>query len=96
MPDFTGERTKLERGDLVVVDCDHQCNIRLLDDANFEEFRRGRRHKYFGGFYRWLPARIVVPNAGYWNVVVDLGGQRATANYRISYLKTRTHAHAEA
>jgi hypothetical protein len=94
MADFIHERRHLTRGDLVVVDCDHQCNVRLTDDRNFEEFRHGRRHQYYGGFYRTLPARIVVPSSGHWNVVIDLGGRRATAKYQISYKTAGAHAAA--
>ena len=67
MTDYIHTREQLSQGDVVVVECDHQCNIRIIDDQNFEYFKHGREHKYYGGFYRILPARIVIPQSGYWN-----------------------------
>jgi hypothetical protein len=89
---FAHERRELRGGDVVVVECDHQCNVRLVDDDNFKLFQNGQEHRYYGGFYRMFPARIVVPNSGYWNIVIDLGGRRTTATYRVQYIESRDHA----
>jgi hypothetical protein len=89
---FASERRQLSQGDMIVVECDRQCNVRLLDDYNFEQFQKGRQHRYYGGFYRMFPARLVVPKSGHWNIVIDLGGQRETAKYQVSYLPTATQA----
>jgi hypothetical protein len=86
------ERRQLGRGDLVIVECDHQCNVRLVDDDNFKLFRDGRPHRYYGGFYRTFPARLVVPSSGYWNVVIDLGGRRTAAKYQVQYIESRARA----
>lgn len=45
MSDFIHAREQLKAGDLVIVDCSHQCNIRLMDDANFGRYRRGGRDR---------------------------------------------------
>jgi hypothetical protein len=87
MSDFIHAREHLHEGDVVVVDCDHQCNVRLMDDSDFASFRRGGRHRYYGGFYERLPARIRVPSTGFWNTTLDLGGGSATMRYSINYLK---------
>jgi hypothetical protein len=34
-----------------------------------------------------LPARIIVPYDGNWNVTIDLGGGGANIRYNIEYLK---------
>jgi hypothetical protein len=86
VPAFASEQRQLNQGDMVIVECDRQCNIRLVDDNNFEKLRNGNQHKYYGGFYRIFPARLVVPRSGHWNVVIDLGGQRNVAKYCIRYL----------
>lgn len=49
-------------------------NVRLLNHSNFQAYRRGRRHRYYGGHARRSPVRLQVPNSGHWHVVVDLGG----------------------
>lgn len=84
---FIHAREYLNQGDVVVVNCDHQCNILLTDDLNFSSYRNGRRFNHYGGFYRMLPARIVVPHSGYWNTTIDLGGGRANIRYNIQYMK---------
>jgi hypothetical protein len=87
MSDFIHAREYLHAGDVVIVQCSHQCNVRLMDDPNFNSYRNGAHHNCYGGFYRRLPARIAVPNDDYWNVTIDLGGGRANIRYNIEYLK---------
>jgi hypothetical protein len=69
--EFMHEREYLKRGDIVVVDCSHRCNVRLMTDSDFQSFRGGKSHRYYGGHYDRLPARIVVPDDGWWNVTLD-------------------------
>jgi hypothetical protein len=87
MSDFIHSREYLHAGDVVVVECNHQCNVRVMDDSNFSSFRSGRGHHAHGGFYKMLPARIAVPSDGYWNTTIDLGGGRANIRYNIGYIK---------
>jgi len=94
MADFIHTQEWLNQGDVVVVECDHQCNVRITDDANFDRFRKGMSHRYYGGFYRVLPARIAVPNSGRWNITVDLGGGRANVKYAINYIRENAYAPA--
>ena len=49
-------------------------NVRLVDNSNFNNFRAGRRHRFYGGHAKKSPVRLQVPRAGHWHVVVDLGG----------------------
>jgi hypothetical protein len=85
------ERKLLNRGDVVVVQCDHPCNIRLIDDENLPRFKSGQRYAYLGGFYKILPARIVVPKGGYWNLSVGLGDEAARANCQVNYVGVSPH-----
>src|SRR5205823_2242738 len=73
MSNFIHAQEFLHQGDIVVVECSHRCNVRLMDDANFRAFKSGQRHQYFGGHYTMLPARISVPHDGHWNITIDLG-----------------------
>lgn len=84
---FLHHREYMRGGDAVVVDCDHQCNVRLMDDTNFGAFRSGRRHSYRGGFFRRLPARVAVPHDGWWNITLDLGGGSAAVRHGIRVLR---------
>lgn len=82
--DFLHKREHLNEGDIVEVDCSHQCNVRLTTDSQFSNFKNGRRHEYYGGAYERLPARIAVPHSGYWNITIDLGGRRAQISHSIT------------
>lgn len=64
-------REYLNGGDLVVVNCTHQSDVLVMDDLNFNAYRRGNAARYFGGFYTHLPARIRVPHSGHWNIVLE-------------------------
>lgn len=84
---FLHKREFLNAGDIVVVDCSHRCNIRVMSDSDFSSYRRGGSHRYYGGHYDRLPARIAVPEDGYWNVTLDLGGGTASIRHNIGFLK---------
>ncbi|HTB03472.1 MAG TPA: DUF1883 domain-containing protein [Bradyrhizobium sp.] len=85
---FVHAREYLNAGDVVVVQCSHQCNVRVMGDADFRSFKNNGAHNYHGGHFVKLPARIVVPQNGYWNITVDLGGSPSAFKYGISYLKS--------
>lgn len=51
-----------------------EANVMLLDPINLGRYQRGEAFDYFGGHFTRSPARIGVPHAGQWHVVVDLGG----------------------
>jgi uncharacterized protein DUF1883 len=59
----------------------------LTTDDDFRKYRGGRQFQYYGGFYKYLPARIAVPETGWWNITLDLGGGRATVRHSISIIK---------
>ena len=79
-------REHLHGGAVVRVDCDRQCNVMVMKDGDYSNYRRGGRFHYFGGFYRQFPTAIGVPETGDWNVVIDLGGGAANIRYGISYI----------
>jgi len=49
-------------------------NVRLLDSANFQNYRSGRRGTFYGGYAKRSPVRIQIPRSGRWFVTIDLGG----------------------
>ena len=83
---FLHKRMHLNAGDIVVVDCSHQCNVMILTDNNFSNYQRGGQFHYHGGHYKRLPARIQVPHSDEWNVVLDLGGGSASIRHSISVI----------
>ena len=68
-----------DSGDVVVVNLSgNAANVRLLDSSNFQSYKAGRRHSYYGGLITRSPAEIAIPRSGIWHVVADmqgLGGQ---------------------
>ena len=66
-----GQRTS---GEIVEVTLSNAANVRLMDSSNFQNYRNGRRHRYYGGHVKHSPFRLKIPNSGHWYVAVDLGG----------------------
>jgi hypothetical protein len=60
--------------DTIRVDLDSQANVRLLDPQNFQSYRQGQKHNYFGGLVKQSPYYIKPPRSGHWHLVIDLGG----------------------
>lgn len=54
-------------------------NVRLMDSSNFNAYRNGRKHTYYGGLVQRSPFRVTVPRDGHWYVTVDLQGMRPGA-----------------
>ena len=61
-------------GEIVEVTLSSAANVRLMDSSNFQNYRNGRRHRYYGGSAKHSPVRLEIPNSGHWYVAVDLGG----------------------
>ncbi len=74
-----------EAGRMVVVDLSGEANVRLMDDHNLNEYRRGRRHRYYGGHVTASPCHIPIPSAGRWHLVIDTGGapEQVSASVRV-------------
>jgi len=66
--------------DAVEVRLDKQANVRMLDGLNFEQFRCGQPHAFFGGLATVSPVLLRPPHAGHWHVVIDLGGYAGTVS----------------
>lgn len=58
-------------------------NVRLLDSSNFQKYKSGRQHRYYGGLITRSPVRLVVPHSGNWHVTVDMQGLRGTTRSSI-------------
>ncbi len=60
-------------------------NVRLMDAPNFEAYKNGAEHKYFGGLVKTSPSILTIPNEGQWFVVVDMKDLPGTtrASFRV-------------
>jgi hypothetical protein len=76
-----------QRGTIVQVTLSGSAaNVRLMDSSNFQSYKAGRNHHYYGGLIRQSPARLVVPSSGSWNVTVDMQGLRGETRSSIQVI----------
>lgn len=87
MAHFIHARQRLAQGDVVIVQCSHQCNIFLMDDENFLAYRKRQKFTFHGGRFTHFPAKLPVPGDGNWNTVIDLGGREAAIQHSITYFR---------
>lgn len=71
----------LERGKIVEVQLSAAANVRLMDSSNYNNYKNGRRHRYYGGYVTRSPYRITVPSSGHWYLTIDLGGYAGTVKH---------------
>ena len=73
------------QGDVLEVTLTAGANVRLLDSSNFQRYRRGDKHQFYGGLAQRSPLRIAIPRSGNWHAVVDMQGLRGStrASFRV-------------
>ena len=78
----------LDRGQIVEVTLQGSAaNVRLMDSSNYQSFKGGRQHRYYGGLAKQSPVRLTVPNSGRWYVTVDMQGLRGTVRSGVRVLQ---------
>jgi hypothetical protein len=76
-----------ERGQIVEITLSGSAaNVRLMDSSNYQNYKNGRDHRYYGGLAKQSPIRLPIPNSGYWYVTVDLQGLVGSTNSSIRIL----------
>ncbi len=65
-------------GEIVQVELSSQAHVYLLDDENYKNYKTAREYKSLGGLATISPYKIIVPQSGHWNLVVDLEGFAGT------------------
>jgi Domain of unknown function (DUF1883)/TIR domain len=75
-----------QRGDVVEVTLSSSANVRVLDSSNFQRYRHGDRHSFYGGLARMSPTRISLPHSGHWHCVVDMQGLRGSVRAGVHVL----------
>ncbi len=61
-------------------------NVRLMDSSNFNNYKNGRRHSYYGGLAKRSPIVLTIPSSGHWYITIDLAGLRGTVRSSIRKL----------
>jgi Domain of unknown function (DUF1883)/TIR domain len=78
-----------ERGEIVEIRLTGSAaNVRLMDSSNFQSYRSGRAHKYYGGLAKQSPIRLPIPNSGSWHVTIDMEGLRGSVSSSIKMMPT--------
>ena len=76
--DFLHYEFRLKKGDVVEIKLDKQANVQLLDEINFNNYKKGKTYKHIGGLSKKLLVKLSSPYKGLWHLVVDLGGHAGT------------------
>jgi hypothetical protein len=58
-----------------------------MDDFNFERYKRGEQHRYYGGLAKVSPVRLRPPRPGQWHLVIDLGGYSGTVRAEVAKVR---------
>jgi hypothetical protein len=64
----------------------NSANVRLMDNSNYQSFRAGRQHRFFGGHVTRSPVRLPIPHTGHWYVTIDLGGYSGSVGSSVRVL----------
>ncbi len=78
-----------QRGEVVEITLTgNAANVRLMDSSNFQSYRNGRQHRYYGGLAKQSPIRLPIPNSGHWHVTVDMQGLGGSTRSSIRMMPT--------
>ena len=90
------EYNNLKSGERVQVTLQGSAaNVRLMDSSNYQSYKSGRNHKYFGGLVTRSPIVLTVPNSGKWFVTVDMNGLKGTTKSSVSILPSALPTYRE-
>jgi len=68
-------------GDIVEVTLTNPSNVRLMDDLNFANYKKGVKHIYTGGVVRQTAVRLHIPTLGHWHLAVDTQGLQSSGSF---------------
>ena len=73
-----------QRGEIIEVTLSgNAANVRLMDSMNYNAFKNGRQHRYYGGLAKRSPVHLRIPHSGHWHVTVDMQGLRGSTRASI-------------
>lgn len=77
----------LVKGNIVEITLrGNAANVLLLDSSNHNNYKSGRRYKYYGRYVTKSPYKIIVPYSGRWYVVINLGGYKGQVHSSVRVL----------
>lgn len=75
-----------KRGEIVEVTLTSGANVRLMDSSNFNNYKKGRQHRYSGGLAKKSPLSLQIPSSGHWHLAVDMQGLRGSTKASVRIL----------
>jgi hypothetical protein len=80
----------LNAGSFVEVKMNLSANVRIMAEAAFEEYKKKAPHEFIGGYVKFSPYVVKLPDDGHWYIVVDRGGRPGAVSASVSvYQKER-------
>ena len=76
----------LDKGQIVEVQLTAAANVRLMDSSNYNSYKNGKSHRYYGGYVKRSPHKIIVPNSAHCYVTIDLGGYAGSVRHSVRVL----------
>jgi len=76
----------LEKGRSVEITLGYAANVKLMTAANFNKYKVGFLHRFFGGFKTTSPYYVDIPANDHWVVVIDLGGYSGVVKASVKIL----------
>lgn len=64
---------KAKKGDLIEITFSKPTMVKLLSEGDFRKYKRGKTHKYYGGWQEQSPVTFTVPEGGLWHAVIEKG-----------------------
>ncbi len=64
---------KAKKGQQVEVTFSRPTKVKLLSAGEFKKYKRGKTHKYYGGWQETSPVVFTIPDDGMWHAVVEKG-----------------------
>ena len=77
----------LAQNEIIQATIQQQSYLRIMDNENYANYRRGDQYRYHGGVATGSPAVIKPPMAGQWHLVIDLGGAEGEVTATVHIIK---------
>ncbi len=74
------------RGEIVEVTLTRAANVRLMNTSNFNNYKNGRKHTFYGGLAKRPPINIQIPSSGHWHLTVDMQGLKGSTKASVRVL----------
>src|SRR5687768_13690054 len=79
-----------KRGEIAQITIQgNAANVKLMDSSNFQSYKSGRQHRFYGGQAKRSPVNLPIPHSGHWHVVLDFGGYPGKARTGVRVLPGR-------